>query len=121
MSYSPANPNGQATMAASAPVVLPSDQVVPVQVGIVEELVSALLNRLGPIGFAVDPSSGRLRVLVESLATGQTLSTVTTVGTVTTITTLTGITNIGGNSAVYDQVSQMQQMVAPLRAAIAVS
>jgi len=118
MSYSPANPNGQATMAASAPVVLPSDQVVPVQVGMIEELMSALLNRLGPIGLAVDPASGRLRVLLDSLGGNQTL---TTVGTVTTVSTVTGVTNIGGSSAIYDQWAQMQVMVSPLRAGIGVT
>lgn len=118
MSYSPANPNGQATMAASAPVVLPSDQVVPVQVGMIEELMSALLNRLGPIGSAVDPA-GRLRVLIDPVGGAQSLPV--TVASVATVTTVTGITNVGGNSAVYDQVAQMQAMVSPLRAAIGVS
>jgi len=121
MSYSPANPNGQATMAASAPVVLASDEVVPVQVGVIEELLSALANREGLLGLAIEPGSGRLRVMIDPLGGAQTLGTVTTVGTVNTVTTVTGLTNIGGNSAALDQVSQMQQMVSPLRAAIAVS
>ena len=115
MSYNPANPNGQATMAASSPVVLASDQVVPVQVGVVEELMSALLNRLGLFGQAFDPT-GRLRVLIDPIGGAQNLPV-----TVTTVTTVTGLTNIGGNSASYDQVAQMQAMVTPLRAAIAVS
>jgi phage gp45-like len=119
MSYNPANPNGQATMAASAPVVLASDEVVPVQVGMIEELMSALLNRLGPIGLAIDPPSGRLRVLIDPVGGAQSLPV--TVSTVTTVTTVTGLTNIGGNSAAYDQWAQMQLMVSPLRAAIAVS
>lgn len=85
------------------------------------ELLSSLLDRLGPLGLAVEPASGRMRVVVDALGGAQTLGTVTTVTTLGTVNTVTNLAQIGSMSANFDQVAQMQSVVSPLRSRITVS
>jgi hypothetical protein len=73
--------------------------------------VEVLKNSIGQT--RVD-TSGRLRVLLDSISASLTLATITTVGTVTTVTTVSTVTNqtqIGGTNA-NDQVSALRRISA---------
>ena len=88
MSFTPSNANGQATSANSAPVVLASDQTTLS----VNEQHLLLLTRIAKAleGCSTIDAAQRLRITLDAITAGLTLSTVTSVGTVNT---LTGITN----------------------------
>jgi hypothetical protein len=73
--------------------------------------VEVLKNSIGQT--RVD-TSGRLRILLDSISASLTLATITTVGTVTTVTTVSTVTNqtqIGGTNA-NDQVSALRRISA---------
>ena len=73
--------------------------------------VEVLKNSIGQT--RVD-TSGRLRVLLDSISASLTLATITSVGTVTTVTTVSTVTNqtqIGGTNA-NDQVSALRRISA---------
>jgi hypothetical protein len=73
--------------------------------------VEVLKNSIGQT--RVD-TSGRLRVLLDSISASLTLATITSVGTVTTVTTVSTVTNqtqIGGTNA-NDQVSALRRIAA---------
>ena len=68
-----------------------------------EALRMATQSLARSIGQSYPDVAGRLRVAVDAITAGLTLSTVTTVGTVTTVTTVSNQTNLGGFAAA-DQV-----------------
>jgi hypothetical protein len=70
--------------------------------------VEVLKNSIGQT--RVD-TSGRLRVLLDSISASLTLATITSVGTVTTVSTVTNQTQIGGTNA-NDQVSALRRISA---------
>ena len=94
----------------------------PVLISLVDSL-RALVNNLG---LAVDPTTGRMRVLVDATGGAQTLGTVTTVGTVSTITggTITTLSNQSQNGGFNTQhviPSAMQLPINQLRAGIVIA
>ena len=63
-------------------------------VAYLEASMHALQALRSELALAVDPSSGRLRILLDSISASLTLATITTVTTVTTLTTATDVTRI---------------------------
>ena len=94
MSYSPANPNGQATMAASAPVVLASDEVVPVAGSLLEELLTDLRVLVANLAGSLPDTAGRTRILLDAVTAGATIA-----ATVSTVATVTNVAQEGGQPA----------------------
>lgn len=71
-----------------------------VAVGELASQLELLLQAVRNLPFALDPASGRMRVVLDANGGNQTLTTVTTVGTVSTITagtitTVGTVTNVG--------------------------
>lgn len=79
------------------------------------------------IGQAYPDASNRLRVVIDNVTSGLTLSTITSVGTVssvtgvTTVSTLTNQTQVGGQSAAPQIPALMQIAADQLRSSIVVS
>ena len=59
-----------------------------------EASLHAIQELRGLLALSVDPLSGRLRILLDSITGSLTLATITTVGTVSTVTTATDVTRI---------------------------
>jgi hypothetical protein len=74
----------------------------------IQYLVEILANTVGQT--RVD-STGRLRILLDSISASLTLATITTVNTVTTLSTLSNQTQIGGVNA-NDQVPALRRATA---------
>jgi hypothetical protein len=74
----------------------------------IQYLVEILANTIGQA--RVD-STGRLRILLDSISASLTLATITTVNTVTTLSTLSNQTQIGGVNA-NDQVPALRRAAA---------
>lgn len=134
MSYNPQNPNGQAPMSASTPVVLASNQSsVSVNasegelIDALEALRMAVVSLTRSNGLMTVDTTGRIRVLLDAITANLTLSTVTTVGTVTTVTTVTTVSTLTNQSqigtfAAQDQIPALMSMNAQgLRANINVT
>ncbi len=119
-------PVGQATLAASQPVAIASDQVLPVtaQGELVEALeamrmaVQAMTRTLGQMQ---PDTAARMRVALDSITAGLTLAAITTVTTVTTVSTLSNVTQIGGNAATEQIPSLMRLSADSMRRNITVT
>lgn len=104
MAYNPNNPNGQATMANSAPVVLASDQsAVPISSATLATTakqdtgntsLSSIDGKLPALGQALAAASVPIVLTAAQISTLTPLTTIPTVTTVTTVTTLTGTTTL---------------------------
>jgi hypothetical protein len=100
----------------------------PLPVAAYGELVEAIealrmavqaLTRSG-LGQSMPDTAQRLRVVVDAITSGLTLSTITTVGTVSTVSTMTNQTQIGGLSATEQIPSLMRLGADSLRRNISV-
>lgn len=120
MSYTPPNPNGQATMANSSPVVIASDQsdVNVIEQGELLEAIRQMQYDLEVLKNALSilrsDGSGRLRTSLDATSNLGTISTVTTVSSVTSVSTVSTVTNqgqIGGYQA-SEQVPALRRIAA---------
>jgi|LakMenE18May11ns_1017448.scaffolds.fasta_scaffold9865642_2 hypothetical protein len=131
MSYNPQNPNGQAPMSASTPVVVASNQSsisVDASEGELIEALEALRMAVVSLtrsnGLMTVDTTGRIRILLDAITANLTLATVTSVGTVSTVTTVSTLTNQSqiGTFAAQDQIPALMSMNAQgLRANINVT
>lgn len=80
----------------------------------------SLINILGS-NAAFPDTAGRMRVAIDAITTGLTLSTLTTLGTVTSVTAVANQTNIGALAAVLQVPSTMQIPVNQLRSNILIT
>lgn len=76
-----------------------------VTIGDVGATLELLLGALASLPLAVDPSTGRLRVVLDATGGAQTLGTITTVATVTTLANMAQVGGVAANSAVLDQMT----------------
>lgn len=117
---------GQAVAAASQPVVVASDQVLPVTatgelIESIEAMRIAVQAMSRSIGQMQPDAQARMRVAIDSITAGLTLATITTITTVTTVSTLSNITSIGGNAATEQIPSLMRLGADSLRRNIGVT
>lgn len=114
MSYTPPNPNGQATMANSSPVVIASDQsdVNVIEQGELLEAIRQMQYDLEVLKNALSilrsDGSGRLRTSLDATSNLGNISTVTTVSNVSTV---TNQGQIGGYQA-SEQVPALRRIAA---------
>lgn len=93
----------------------------------VETLLSALINLIGPLGLAANGTGGALRAVLQTgsttAVTGSLTSagTVSTVTTVTTVATVTNLAQVGGVSAAFDQYNSSALVAQGLRSRIVVT
>lgn len=117
MSYTPPNPNGQATMANSSPVVIASDQsdVNVIEQGELLEAIRQMQYDLEVLKNALSilrsDGSGRLRTSLDATSNLGTISTVTTVSSVSNVSTVTNQGQIGGYQA-SEQVPALRRISA---------
>ena len=84
----------------------------------VETLLSALINLIGPLGLAANGTGGALRALLQ---TGSTTAVTGTLTGVTTVTTVTNLAQVGGVSAAFDQYNSSALVAQGLRSRIVVT
>lgn len=117
MSYTPPNPNGQATMANSSPVVIASDQsdVNVIEQGELLESIRQMQYDLEVLKNALSilrsDGSGRLRTSLDATSNLGTISTVSSVSSVSTVSTVTNQGQIGGYQA-SEQVPALRRIAA---------
>ncbi len=89
-----------------------------VRAPMVETLLSALINLIGPLGLAANGTGGALRALLQ---TGSTTAVTGTLTGVTTVTTVTNLAQVGGVAASYDQYNSSALVAQGLRSRIVVT
>ena len=97
----------------------------PVLISLVDSLRALVTN----LSMAMDPVTGRMRVLVDPVGGAQTLGTVTTVGTVSTVSSISGgtistVSNVGqegGYNAQHVVPATMQFPINQLRDGIVIA
>jgi len=89
-----------------------------VRAPMVETLLSALINLIGPLGLAANGTGGALRALLQ---TGSTTAVTGTLTGVTTVTTVTNLAQVGGVSAAFDQYNSSALVAQGLRSRIVVT
>jgi len=92
-----------------------------VRAPMVETLLSALINLIGPLGLAANGTGGALRALLQTGSTTAVTGTLTGVTTVTTVTTVTNLAQVGGVSAAFDQYNSSALVAQGLRSRIVVT
>lgn len=84
----------------------------------VETLLSALINLIGPLGLAANGTGGALRAVLQ---TGSTTAVTGSLTGVTTVATVTNVASVGGVSAAFDQYNASALVAQGLRNRIVVS
>lgn len=87
----------------------------------VETLLSALINLIGPLGLAANGTGGALRAILQTGSTTAVTGSLTSVTTVTTVATVTNTAQIGGVSAAFDQYNSSALVAQGLRSRIVVT
>jgi hypothetical protein len=77
----------------------------------VEALRMAVQSLTRTLGLVQPDTAARMRVVIDAITSGLTLSTISTVSTLTTCSTLTNQTQIGSNPA-NDQIPALMRMAA---------
>lgn len=92
-----------------------------VRAPMVETLLSALINLIGPLGLAANGTGGALRAILQTGSTTAVTGSLTSVTTVTTVATVTNTAQIGGVSAAFDQYNSSALVAQGLRSRIVVT